>query len=251
MMINDDVYETAVGAIELAARAPSIHNSQPWQCLLTDETLQLYAARDRWLPATDADRRDLMLSCGAMLHHLVVALRATGLEPRVHRLPNEAVENHVAAIELRDGSASDADIDLARAISARRTDRRPFTTWEIPETFLQQLVQRAADQGAVLRVIADPAGRNALLAAIRDSATAQRQVPGYETELALWTGRSFSDEGVPAASLLREPSPHAEARRDFPKGDSAQGSTSPTAQCCWCSAPPPTIGCPSCGRAKR
>jgi hypothetical protein len=68
-MINDDVYETAVGAIELAARAPSIHNSQPWQCLLTDETLQLYAARDRWLPATDADRRDLMLSCGAMLHH--------------------------------------------------------------------------------------------------------------------------------------------------------------------------------------
>jgi predicted amidohydrolase YtcJ len=116
MMINDDVYETAVGAIELAARAPSIHNSQPWQCLLTDETLQLYAARDRWLPATDADRRDLMLSCGAMLHHLVVALRATGLEPRVHRLPNEAVENHVAAIELRDGSASDADIDLARAM---------------------------------------------------------------------------------------------------------------------------------------
>ena len=218
-MINEDVYQTAVGAIELATRAPSIHNSQPWQCAFSDDTLRLYAATDRWLPATDADRRDLMLSCGAMLHHLVIALRATGLQATVHRMPNPAEEEHVATLELREGRASDDDITLTRTIGARRTDRRPFTTWEVPDPYLARLTERAADQGAVLRVIGDGGARQTLLAAIGEAAAAQRKVPGYETELAMWTGRSVTDEGVPAANLLRSDSRHAEAARDFPTGE--------------------------------
>ena len=42
--------------------------------------MQLHADWDRHLVATDPDRRDLVLSCGAALHHLLVALAAQGLE---------------------------------------------------------------------------------------------------------------------------------------------------------------------------
>lgn len=31
-MINGDLYHVTIAALELAIRAPSIHNSQPWRC---------------------------------------------------------------------------------------------------------------------------------------------------------------------------------------------------------------------------
>jgi len=65
---QDEIHQEVSSAIKLAARAPSIHNSQPWSCLVSRDTVHLHADPSRWLPATDADRRDLMLSCGAMLH---------------------------------------------------------------------------------------------------------------------------------------------------------------------------------------
>jgi hypothetical protein len=46
---------TIRGAVELANRAPSVHNTQPWRGLLGDRTLHLYADLQRWLPATDSD----------------------------------------------------------------------------------------------------------------------------------------------------------------------------------------------------
>jgi len=62
--------------LALAARAPSVHNTQPWRWRVDAESLHLYADASRQLPNTDPDGRDLILSCGAALHHCVVALAA-------------------------------------------------------------------------------------------------------------------------------------------------------------------------------
>ena len=67
-------------AVERALRAPSVHNTQPWRWRVDDDAVQLHADWTRHLVATDPDRRDLVLSCGAALHHLLVALAARGLE---------------------------------------------------------------------------------------------------------------------------------------------------------------------------
>jgi nitroreductase len=216
---QDRIYQEVASAIKLAARAPSVHNSQPWSCLVSRDTIHLHADLSRWLPATDADRRDLMLSCGAMLHHLQVSLAAVGLQPKVHRFPNPVIEDHLAAFELNRAEAEDEAIRLASAISRRRTDRRPYKSWQLPDGYLRELVKRANDQGAVLRLISDPQRRAMLLDAIQAAATAQEETPGYQTELAMWSGRHGSDDGVPAANLLSSSSAHAEGERRFPEGD--------------------------------
>lgn len=74
-------------AVEQALRAPSVHNTQPWRWRIRPEAVELHADWRRHLVATDPDRRDLILSCGAALHHLRVALSAQGLAVRVDRLP--------------------------------------------------------------------------------------------------------------------------------------------------------------------
>ena len=79
--------ETIHTVLSLATQAPSIHNSQPWRWRVGAQSLHLYAEPKRHLLIADPDCRDLLLSCGASLHHAVVALAAHGWQAKVHRLP--------------------------------------------------------------------------------------------------------------------------------------------------------------------
>ena len=221
---------TLRGAVELAARAPSIHNSQPWRWHIGEHSISLYADLHRWLPATDADGRDLVLSCGAVLHHLRIALAAYGIGATVHRLPNPDEPDHLAALELRPGHASDADLRMASAIPVRRSDRRAYRAWPVPQVFLDELAAAAAAQGAALRVISDSRARTQVVRAIRAAAAAQAEVPGYDTELALWTGRHASADGVPAANLPSQPGGGLDTARRFRPGELAGAADSATAE---------------------
>lgn len=204
-MIVDRIDRRSVlAALELATHAPSIHNSQPWRWRLGPRTIHLYADLGRWLPVTDADGRDLALSCGAALHHLTVALAATGLRSTVHRLPNPADGDHLASVELRPGPVAEADLGVANAIVARRTDRRRYLDWDVPDAFVAELTDRAAEHGALLRPITAAGARERTVEAMRAAAREQEARPGHHTETAVWSGGRAGDDGVPAANLLRD-----------------------------------------------
>ncbi|MCH9733253.1 MAG: nitroreductase, partial [Actinomycetia bacterium] len=79
--------DTLVTVLGTAARAPSVQNSQPWRWRVTRDGVNLYADWSRQLGDADSDRRDVLLSCGAVLDHCVVALAAAGWRPRVRRFP--------------------------------------------------------------------------------------------------------------------------------------------------------------------
>jgi nitroreductase len=191
-------------ALELATYAPSIHNSQPWRWVLGPHSIHLHTDRRRWLPVTDADGRDLIVSCGAALHHLTVALAAGGVRSTVHRLPNPAAGDHLAAIELQPGPGVATDVDVADSIVHRRTDRRRYLDWEVPAAFVDELTERAARYGAVLRPITDAGARHRIVEAMFMAAHEQENLPGYHTETALWSGGRSGDDGVPAANLLHD-----------------------------------------------
>ncbi|AEA22975.1 MULTISPECIES: Acg family FMN-binding oxidoreductase [Pseudonocardia] len=210
---------TVRAAVGLACMAPSVHNSQPWRWLVGPASLHLHADLGRWLQVTDPDGRDLVMSCGAALHHLRVALVAAGRHAVVHRLPNPADGDHLAAVELRaDGRPdTETDIGLASAIPVRRSDRRRFSTWPVPPAFLDELVAAAAANGARLTPV-EPADHAAVLRAIRDAGLAQQSLPGYSTELAMWSGGLVGPDGVPAANLPADPGAAGPAVRHFTPG---------------------------------
>ena len=71
--IRDDAARTAAGQagylIRLAARAPSLHNTQPWRFKVSQDALELYADPKRQL-RVDPDGREMLISCGAALYGL-------------------------------------------------------------------------------------------------------------------------------------------------------------------------------------
>ena len=215
---------TVLAAIGLANRAPSVHNTQPWRWLVGDSSVHLMADRTRRLTATDPDGRDLLLSCGAALHHLRVAFAALGWQAVVHHLPNP---DHLAAVETVAHLSSGEDITLAGTILRRRTDRRRFTSWEVPAEHLDLMVRRAGQAGALLVPVTDRATRWQLTRAIEASARRQAEDPGYGLELAAWSRSSFAaQDGVLTASGPPGPTWHDDtAMRAFPGGSLSDAPT--------------------------
>ena len=82
-----------------ALRAPSVHNTQPWRWHATSRTLELHADRSRGLPATDPEGRNLVISCGAALHHAQVVARALGWATHVDRHPDPDDPDLLARLE--------------------------------------------------------------------------------------------------------------------------------------------------------
>lgn len=203
-MHPDEVLDrtTALTAIALANRAPSVHNSQPWRWRIGASSIHLLADPARALPATDPEARDLRISCGAALHHLRIALRASGLATTVHRFPDPAHPRHLAAVETAHDQPTVQDLALAGAIEARRSDRRIFSSWPVPAEFLSQLADLAAGQGGVLTVLERESHRRGVALLVEQAAIEQALTPGLAQETATWTGRSRSaPEGVPARNV--------------------------------------------------
>jgi hypothetical protein len=158
------------------------------------------------------------MSCGAMLHHLELALGSFGIDVTVHRLPNPADADHLAALELRPGRFRDSAAEEAAAIMRRRTDRRTFGKLPMPEQHLDQLVKCASERGAVLRAIDQEQHGEVMRALFRDAADIQEEDPAYQSELALWSGRAVSDDGIPNANLLGQTGRAWNGSRSFPIG---------------------------------
>src|SRR6185437_10770669 len=120
-MVNVDILRAAV---QLACRAPSLHNSQPWQWVAERVGLDLYLDHSRILPSADKAGREAHIGCGAMLDHLCVAMAAAGRKANVSRFPDSKNPGHLASLDFSPMvRVTGQDRHRDNAIRHRRTDR--------------------------------------------------------------------------------------------------------------------------------
>jgi hypothetical protein len=191
-------------AVQLACRAPSVHNSQPWGWVAEGEVLRLFVDRHRTVPGTDRSGREAIISCGAVLDHLRVAMLAAGWDAVIERFPNPSDPDHLASIELRSvDHVTDAQRDRADAILQRRTDRLPLgrpTDWRLFEPVLRSTID---DSLATLDVLSDDV-RPRLVEASRLTEALRRDDSSYHAELDWWTSPFVATEGVPPSALVSD-----------------------------------------------
>src|SRR5258708_15580515 len=76
--------------VATAARAPSVHNTQPWKFRVRGNAVELLADPSRKLHRIDPVGRELMISCGGALFCLRLGLRQLGCLAAVAFLPRPA-----------------------------------------------------------------------------------------------------------------------------------------------------------------
>ncbi|GGM68070.1 Acg family FMN-binding oxidoreductase [Dactylosporangium sucinum] len=192
----DQLAEASIAAL----RAPSILNTQPWRWRLASSHTELWADRARRLDGIDPDGRLLLLSCGAALHHAVVALRAAGYAADVERLPDPERPDLLARI--RQGTPGPADGELYRAIYRRRTDRRPFGDRRPGDAVLAEL-RSAAERHAVHLHVVRADQVTAFASAVAHANAVERSDDRYRADILAWTTRPRQErDGVSARSTV-------------------------------------------------
>jgi hypothetical protein len=195
--------ETIDRIIELACRAPSVHNTQPWRWRVRDSRVDLYADFSRQLVYADPGRRDLLISCGAAVHHFVAAAAALGWHAKVRRAPDAADERFLASIALQPRPAPGDVPQVIEAILARRTDRRHFGSWPVPDERLASLAEVGRGRGALLIPVVDEMVRARLVSLTHRADEIQRRKPAYLRELTA-SLTYWADQGVPVGHVPSE-----------------------------------------------
>jgi nitroreductase len=186
--------------LRYAVRAPSGHNTHPWRFHIADDQLHLYADRGRALPVVDPEDRELVMSCGAALAHVIVALRHFGYAGEVTVFPDPADRDLLATIGLgRAHTPRRGDHQLFKAIDNRHTHRAAFETRPIPDTVLTQLGRDTHRAGATLHVFTGDEAGAAIATLVAEGDRAQFDDAGFRHELAAWIrpNRTRRPDGMP------------------------------------------------------
>jgi nitroreductase len=216
--------------VELATRAPSVHNTQPWLWRCTADSIELYADRSRQLLASDPEGRNLAISCGAALHHAEVAADALGWSMTVTRLPDPARRDLLAVIALAPAPPSRHAHEMLSAIADRCTDRRRFTSWPVPDERLTHLAAQATSRGARALPLTDVSERFRTELLVNRAIDLQHADRPVAAEQEQWINHSQAD-GVPSQvlpvsheSTVRRSSRFATGRLDDLEGSEVESS---------------------------
>lgn len=209
-MLTQDELESAVA---FAVLAPSLHNTQPWLFSQDGDSVVVRADTSRWLREQDPIGRELLISCGGAVRHLVLGLRVQGLDLRWELLPRPDLDPDEVAVVTVTGRrpASAHDQELGTAASLRHTDRSRFSETPLASEVLDRMRQLAEREGCFLDVLDDDDVLELAVLTehadrlLREDATTRGEQDRWTSDLAR------PAEGVPADAL-----PDHGARRGSP-----------------------------------
>jgi len=184
--------------LRAAIAEPSIHNTQPWRFRPLMDGVDVFAYHTRRLNVLDPSGREVLISVGAALFNLRIAVLAHGRTPLTHLMPHDDQPDLVARVRFGPPvHISETVRMLSQALPRRRTNRRPFSNASIPTEVLAELVESAAIEGGQLAV-ADASTRDAVFGLVRLAERHSRAQPAYWNELGEWTvQRPHRRDGVP------------------------------------------------------
>lgn len=186
--------------VELAILAPSSHNTQPWLFRIRDGSVEVHADRSRTTPVVDPDNRELIISCGAAVGFLRLAMRASGFEGVVERMPSSGTPDLLAIVRPGAPHAMVAeDAALIEPMRSRRTNRRAFEPRPIAPALLAHLAESVRREGAWARVLTGEREKHTVADLVADGDRRQADDPAFRRELAEWirSNHSRAGDGIP------------------------------------------------------
>jgi hypothetical protein len=205
----------------VAGRAPSLHNTQPWRFTVSGDAIELDADASRQL-ILDPGGREMLISCGAALYGLRLAVCSLGYRPEVELLPGPG-RRPLARVRLGPEAPMTADErKMLTAIPHRHTHRGPFEAGPLPAGLLARLQDDARAEGATLTEIDPGLPREWLNALVAASGRRQDRDPRSRAETWRWSRDVASPDrdGVPAHAFPTVPGrePGQLPQRDFDLG---------------------------------
>lgn len=168
-----------VPLVRAATLAASSHNTQPWRFALSSGRIDVRPDFTRRCPEVDPDDHHLYASLGCAAENLVWAARAAGHHARV---VDEAAKG--LCLELEPTVAS--GFARADAIAHRHCNRAEYDGHALSSTELAKLEAAGHGAGVSLRILTEPAEKEALAELVAEGNRRQFGDAGWRREMQRW-----------------------------------------------------------------
>src|SRR6266545_2243593 len=162
-----------LSCVQAAVAAPSLHNSQPWRFRIRNGGVDVYADRTRQLEVIDPSGRELLISVGAAVFNLRVAIRQQdGVPPQAFG-PWAALET----LPLRDYGLTQPQLQRRdEPFEPYPTILVLFTNGDTPDQWVRagQALQRVLLLATVHGLAATPMSQPLEIPALRELVTDTR-----------------------------------------------------------------------------
>ena len=189
--------------VNFAILAPSSHNSQPWLFKVQGDKVELYADRSRALSVVDPDDRELIISCGAALHHLQVAAHEFGFAAKSEPLVEKEDYDLLARVRFSQANTFKKDVhDQFIAMPKRHTFRYAFEPIPLIDNVVEALKSLGGNE-VWLEWVEKAADKEKVAELIAEADRVQWHDPRFRRELASWchANRSRSNDGMPGYAM--------------------------------------------------
>lgn len=208
--------------LSTAARAPSVHNTQPWRFRVNPLDIELFADPRRKLHG-DPLGREMLVSCGAALFGLRLAIRSLGYQPVVTLLPDLVQLRLLARVAMVAGTPMTArESEMLNAVPHRHTHRGAFSPGPLPPGLLVGLQHDAMAEGAALALVQSAIDYERLASLLSATGPKQDREPTARADIVRWSRAAASGarDGVPAQAFPAQPvsEPGRLRQRDFDLG---------------------------------
>ena len=222
-------YEELTSAVGAAVRAPSVLNTQPWRFHAHDDFIDVMADPERGLTHLDPQGRELLMSCGAALLNLRLALAALRRSTHTRHLPGPEPAR-AGSPRCASGGATSRRRPSSGCMPPsrnRRTSREPYEHCRVPSDVVEELQVAARAEGARLEL--PPEWHRAALAGlVRDAERRQRDDAFVTGDIRAWAGEGAPvGAGIPVANLGPRAMDPTALVRDFALAGATSSGGSP------------------------
>jgi hypothetical protein len=170
--------------VEYAAKAPSGHNTQPWQFILNVNEIHIHPDMKRALPVVDSDNHALYISLGCATENLVIAANKYGFQTEVKISKTDKNEEFIQ-IKLMSAESVTKD-ELFDFIEIRQSTRNPYTSNNVALADISLLQSSFNFDGISVLTFTTPEEINALEPFIIDGSNLQFENEKFIAELVSW-----------------------------------------------------------------
>lgn len=178
-------YPELIELVELAVKAPSGHNTQPWLFRSEGKEIIILPDFSKELPVVDGDHRELFISLGCAAENLCVSAAAFNFltEVRIEPLPNQSAAIHIHL----ERSAETLEAPLHREVLSRQTNRSVYSGEIIQDEVLNSLTDIHTEPDAHFYLYKNGSDTyNTLKEFIRKGNEVQMNDPAFKEELKSW-----------------------------------------------------------------
>lgn len=125
--------------IGFAILAPSGHNSQPWEFVIKNNSIEFWVNKDRALGKSDPERRQTLISIGCALENLLIAADYYGFKNEIKYFPDNDGDLAASVSFQKFGEIKNEPKHLIFLIPKRTSNRNKYSNQPIPEKFLEEI----------------------------------------------------------------------------------------------------------------